>query len=557
MRIWKKLACLVLSGAMCLGLLAGCAGETDGVSLSVCVGAAPVSLDPIYAEETGDQTILAHLYENLMRVTVDVSGNPTVTGGMAKTVDQEESYDGRVTYTFRLRSAKWSDGVNVKAGDFVYAWQRLGGPASRSPYAALLSVVAGYDEARASGDMTQLQVTAKNDNTLVVVLNGRYDWFLTEVCTSPATSPLRQDVVQKLKEAAEERSQRAGGETLRWWSDPAALVCNGPYQAESYTAGATLSAVANQRYYSTQAGPRTLVFHFADTAEEARSLYDHKTVDAVWPLTEERMAELAADETWTAVPEMGTYAVLFNCGREMLADQLVRQAVHPAIDRDALTAAAGISARAAGGLVPPGVPEGEEDFRTIGGALLDSGGESYEERRARAKALLNEAGYDSGVSLGEMTYLYEDTGSNGAVAQMICQMWQEALGMRVTPVGVTNRELWAALRTGEYDLAGADLTAVGNDAECFLMNWTSDSTNNVVQYANSAYDTLMAIIANAADSTARMGCLHDAEDLLISDCVMAPLYTRGTAWELRETLTGACRDARGWFSFASVVARVV
>ena len=155
-----------------------------------------------------------------------------------------------------------------------------------------------------------------------------------------------------------------------------------------------------------------------------------------------------------------------------------------------------------------------------------------------------------------MTYLYEDAGSNGAVAQLICQMWQEVLGMRVTPVGVTNRELWAALRSGEYDLAGADLTAVGNDAECFLMNWTSGSSNNVVQYTNSAYDTLMAIIANAANSTARMGCLHDAEDLLISDCVMAPLYTRGTAWEMRETLTGACRDARGWFSFASVVTRV-
>ena len=36
-------------------------------------------------------------------------------------------------------------------------------------------------------------------------------------------------------------------------------------------------------------------------------------------------------------------------------------------------------------------------------ALLDSGGESYEERRVQAKALLNEAGYDSGASLGEMT----------------------------------------------------------------------------------------------------------------------------------------------------------
>lgn len=555
MRIWKRLACLTLSGLLCLGLLAGCAGEADGLSLSVCVGPAPVTLDPIYAEEAGDQTILAHLYENLMRVTVDVSGSPTVTGGMAKSVDQEESYDGTVTYTFRLRSAKWSDGVNVKAGDFVYAWRRLADPASRSPYAALLSVVAGYDEARAAGDMTLLQVSAKNDSTLVVVLAGRYDWFLTEVCTSPATSPLRQDVLQKLKDAAEQQSQRPGGENLRWWSDPTALVCNGPYQVESYTAGATLSTVVNEGYYSTQAGPQTLAFHFADSAEEARSLYDHKTVDAVWPLTEERMAELAADEGWTSIPEMGTYAVLFNGGRDMLADQLVRQAVHLAIDRETLTAAAGVSALTAGGLVPPGVPEGEEDFRTVGGNLLDDGGETYEDRCLQARAFLSEAGYDSGASLGEMTYLYEDTGSNGAVAQLICRMWREVLGMHVTPVGVTNRELWTALRTGEYDLAGADLTAVGNDAECFLMNWTSDSSNNVVQYGNSAYDTLMAIIAGAADSTARMGCLHDAEDLLISDCVMAPLYTRGTAWELRETLTGACRDARGWFSFASVVTR--
>lgn len=88
MRIWKRLACLALPAAVCLTLLAGCAGEADGVSLSVCVGSAPVTLDPIYAEETGDQTILAHLYENLMRVAVDVSGTPTVTGGMAKDVDR-------------------------------------------------------------------------------------------------------------------------------------------------------------------------------------------------------------------------------------------------------------------------------------------------------------------------------------------------------------------------------------------------------------------------------------------------------------------------------------
>ena len=37
----------------------------------------------------------------------------------------------------------------------------------------------------------------------------------------------------------------------------------------------------------------------------------------------------------------------------------------------------------------------------------------------------------------------------------------------------------------------------------------------------------------------------------------APIYTKGTAWELRETLTGAFRDPRGWYSFAGVVSRPV
>ena len=96
---------------------------------------------------------------------------------------------------------------------------------------------------------------------------------------------------------------------------------------------------------------------------------------------------------------------------------------------------------------------------------------------------------------------------------------------------------------------------MGNDAECFLKQWTSDQGSNVVGYANSAYDTLLSIIAKADDGTARMGCLHDAEVLLLDDAALAPLYTRHTGWTLRDTLTGACRDARGWFCLSGVTLR--
>ena len=103
MDIWKRLAALALTAVVCLSTLTGCARETAGISLAVCVGDVPVTLDPIYAEEAEDQTILVHLYENLMRVTSDGSGKTTVTNGMAKSVSQDANYDGTVTYTFKLR----------------------------------------------------------------------------------------------------------------------------------------------------------------------------------------------------------------------------------------------------------------------------------------------------------------------------------------------------------------------------------------------------------------------------------------------------------------------
>ena len=53
MRNLKRLSALCLTVVLCAALLAGCKSDGDGLSLSGCVGAEPLSLDPIYAEEVG------------------------------------------------------------------------------------------------------------------------------------------------------------------------------------------------------------------------------------------------------------------------------------------------------------------------------------------------------------------------------------------------------------------------------------------------------------------------------------------------------------------------
>lgn len=559
MKHWKRRLALFLAAALCAAALSGCGREGEGLELSVCVGDAPEDLDPIYASEPADQTVLVHLYENLMRRTA-----AGVTEGMARSAESEENPDGTVTWTFQLRNAEWSDGRQVMAADFVYAWQRLADPANGSPNGALLSVVAGYDAVQETGDATLLQVTAEDDHTLVVVLNGNYSWFLSEVCTSPATMPLRQDLLtasaepDETAETAEEEAAEAEMETAEepWWSDVTDLVTNGPYQVSSYQAGEALTLEASETYYDDISGPQTLTFRFAGTAEEGQALYDEGAVDFLGALPEEQMAALVEEESPKLTPELGVQAVVFNCAQDTLMDARVRLALSLVIDRAAAAEAAGPAAQAAQGLIPPGVPEREEaDFRTVGGALLDNAPEHREKLLDQARSLLEEAGYADVQDLGELEYLYVDEGNSGAVAQTLVDAWQSGLGLRVTARAVTAEELCTALEAGTFSLAGTEIRALGNDAECFLLQWSSASPENFARYDNSAFDTLLSIIAGAEDETARLGCLHDAEALLLEEGAVAPLYTTVTAWTLRDGLTGVLRDGRGWFSFTGVVPR--
>lgn len=557
MRIGRRAGACLLAAALCFGLLSGCGqsaasgGDGEGLSLSVCVGGAPSTLDPIYATASGDVTVLNHLYENLMKIAADNSGGTSVVNGLAKSYHTDENKDGTVTYSFRLRNAKWSDGTAVTAQDFVYAWRRLANPVCGSPNASLLSIVKGYDEVQSTGDTTALAVEAKNDQTFVVTLTSVCDWFLTDVCTAPAAAPLREDVVQRLKADAETANQEsaAAGETGRvsWWSDYTKLVTSGGYTVQSYN-----SDSLTLRKSGETGGPDTLTFRYADSPEAAWNLYEAGTVDFVSPLPESQLTELAKNPNWTPKTELSTCTLLFNTGSDEFNDPAVRQAFSLALDRNTLSAAAGVENTPASGLVPPGVPGTEdEDFRTAGGELVDCNPEEYAADCGEAARLLENAGYTAGYRFPAVELLYPEGENRQAVASAMADMWARTLNAAVTPRAVSRTELAAALSAGNYTLALTDVGSLVNDAEGFLTLWASDDSRNAAGYINSAYDTLLAIIGKANDETARRGCLHDAEQLLLEECPLTPLFFTGMDNRLRETWTGVCRDARGFYSFST------
>ncbi len=550
MKMWKRMAAMGLCLALAAGTLAGCGGgSAPGLALRLSMGQEAGSYDPIRAETAEAETVIVHLYENLLRKAPDTSGGTTLASGVAKKYDMEENYDGTVTYTFHLRQAKWSDGQTVTAGDFVYAWQRLADPVTNSPSASLLSAVAGYDEVRSSGDVSKLQVSAEGELTFVVTLLGKCDWFLEDVCTDPATIPLRQDNLQTLKEEAIQENLQAEerGETgtRNWASDPTRLVTNGPYTASRGEEG-ELILTRSETYVGGVSGPEELRFLFHDSPEAAWETYAAGEADFVSPLPRAE-TEAKAESDWAGAALSQTTVLLFNTQGEVFPDVQARKAFSLAIDRQALSDLTALVSRPAEGLVPYGVPdENGEDFRTQGGDLVGESG--TEEALAEANALLGESGYGSSAV---PRFVYEDTEENAALADALWKAWMKGLKVRLERVPLSADELREALSAGDYDIALTDIRGNALDAESFLDLWRGDSPENVAGYENGAYDTLLKVIRSASDEKARQGCLHDAEALLLDDCPVAPLLFTASAWEAREGLVGILRDGRGFFSFAS------
>ena len=543
MKTIKRIAALLLGTTLLLGLLSGCGNKKQGnekLVLNVGVCGAIDSLDPAMNTDTDADSIFHALYENLMRESDDGSGEVMLTNGMAKEYTEETNYDGTVTYRFTLRStARWSDGEKVTADDFVYAWQRLADPATNSPNHSLMSVVAGYDEVRETGNKAKLQVSAKDKSTFVVTLSAPCAYFIEGICTAVATMPLRRDLTE----------DGAG-------FDMPNVVSNGAYHVSAWSKSSKLTAVRNEEYYEARlVGPDELGFVFASGSEEAWKLYEAGDIDYIAHLPDSVIAELSQDENWKPTAVYATACVLYNHESDLFSNEHIREAFDLAIDRAAAAAAGGAENTPATGLVPYGISdsgETDDDFRTTGGVLRSIDEEDVNARQAEAREELSYAGYYSTSMFPPIELLYVTGTENDAVAAALQNMWSTTLGVTVMLRGVTQAEYNARMEAKNYELALQKITALYDDAMGFLDRWCSESEQNLINYENGTYDVLIGVAAASENLVARIAFLHDAEMMLFDDMALSPVYFDGTAHLLRDTLRGVYTDGFGNSYFTGV-----
>ena len=579
----KKLLALLLTVVMLVGIMAACAPkapeeptpETDATpeavseafDMAVCLASEPKTIDPALNTAVDGAIMIQHFFEGLKKWVDDGNGNATLADGQATIEDKTVNDDGTVTYTFKMREgALWSDGTPVTANDFVYSWKRLADPATAAEYNSMIDMVLGFDEVaygvptgefetvvdEETGEETQkeiveyadpstLAVSAPDDSTFVVTLKNDCPYF-DEICAFPATYPVRKDIIES-----------AGGQ---WTFDTATYIGNGPYKMGEWVHNSYIKAVPNENYYDVEKlGPDSITFQLMDDANAMYTSFKSGTLNFIEEVPTDEVATLLANGELNVVPYIGTYFVCFNNKVAPFDDARVREAFSLVIDRNYMVEKIKQTGELpASAYVPYGVYDAEglsgDDFRTVGGEYYSVSEEDYQANCERARELLAEAGYPNGEGFPAIEYLYNTNDDHKAIGEALQQMWKTELGVDVV---LTNQD-WAVFienrQNGNYQIARHAWIADYNDPCTFIDMWVTGAGNNDADYSNAEYDAYVAAAKATVDPAERMKNFHAAEDLLMGENAIAPIYFYTQRYMLSEDIQGLYYTPLGYFLFS-------
>ena len=601
----KKLLCVLLTLAMVLSL-AACGGSTSAPettaatndapastdaetsapagpsSISVCLASEPDTIDPALNSAVDGATLTAHLFAGLAKWAQDENGNLVIEADCATELTEGVvNDDGTVTYTYTLRDGlKWSDGVDLTAGDFVFAWKRAASTELGADYGYMYEVVKGYPD--------DLAVEAPDDKTIVVTLNNAVAYW-NELMAFPAYYPVREDVVAN--EA--------------WATDPSTYVSNGAYTMTGWDHNSKIVLTKNPSYYNADAITMDeIVFYLSDDANNMLSNFKNGEwllIDDV-PTNEIAALKVEYPDEFKIAGQIGTYYVCWNINEEILpadcgltgaeaeaAKAEIRNAISLLFDRNYIVEEIGQAGQVpASSFVAMGMTDadGSEFYKNAGSSddfvgYYDVSEDAYVDNWDSAiETLKKYYTYDESTGMftnfPTLTYLYNTSEGHKAIG--------EYLASAMASVGITmnleNQEWNTFLNTrknGDYSVARNGWLADYNDPICFLDMWVTASGNNDVQFGKGAhadvamydldltdlgydvkvedgtwaetYDVIINLIKTCTDTETRYALMHRAEDLLMSTGCIVPLYFYTDIYMIDDSVHGFFSNPLGYKYF--------
>ncbi|RMF98576.1 MAG: peptide ABC transporter substrate-binding protein [Gammaproteobacteria bacterium] len=467
------------------------------VVLNRGTAAEPPSLDPALGAGTLASPIIADLFVSLLAKVPDSTPQP----GSA---ERWEVSDDGLSYRFYLREGlRWSDGRPLTAEDFVYSYRRVVDPRSGSRLAGVFfpvrharAIVMGREPPESLG------VSAPDERTVVFELERPTPYFL-ELIGNLQVAPVPRHLIEAKGQA---------------WTRPGTMVSNGPYRLVERVPQSYIKLAKNPYFYDAdKVRIDTVYWHPTQNLATSLKRFRAGELDIVLNFPPDQIDWIRENmpEALHITPALGTYFLVVNMRRPPFSDRRVREALHLAIDREA------IANRLLRTGVRPAYSFVTPEFRGYPGLHLPEQDWPFAERQQRARELLAAAGFGPDEPL-QVELLYDTQEENRKIMVAIAAMWR-AIGVRTTLTDVEFRMLFRQVRTKSFGIARWFYMGSYNDAHAFLQLFLSNNPNNWPGFRSAAYDALLDHSNLVRDPEQRQAVLLQAERVLMHEYPVLPI----------------------------------
>ena len=468
------------------------------------------SLDTALATDTVSFDIYNQVYEGLYTLDKNDKAKP----GVAKAMPKESN--GGKTLTIDLRKdAKWSNGDPVTAHDFEYAWKRVVKPDTASEYAYIM-----YDLKNAEAinmgkkDVDELGVKAVDDHTLKVELTKSIP-YMNEMLAFATFMPQNEKAVKK------------AGQQYGTTADK--TVYNGPFKVKDWKVEDKIQLVKNDDYWDKKAVNLDRVnYKVLKDQQAGAALYDTQSVDDTI-ITADQVDKYADNPGLKKRLLASTFYIKLNRDNvPEFKNKDLRLAISQAINKEGFVN----SVKNDGSEVTDGftskltakTPNGKDFAESINSPL------NYNPKVA--KQHLEKAKEQLGKD--EITFtMNTDDGPDKKVAAEYIKSQVESNLPGVT-MNIKQLPFKQRVNQEQSETFEASLSGWGPDYPdplTFLNIMTTGNPSNNTGWGNKEFDKLVKD-ANGKllkKPEERNAAMKEAEELLLAEAPVAPVYQKGEA----------------------------
>ena len=424
-------------------------------------------------------------------------------------------------------NAVWSDGTPVTAADVEYTVRRLASPVVNNTTLMLYAFEGtgedGFVEANAES-MAGVQVIDEK----TVQFTSKYPMALTTFENTYARylHTLPKHIIEKYSE--EELL------TADWFNQPD--VVSGPFFVTDFDNNHYISYKANKDYWKGAPKIDKLNIRIVDASQVYAGLQSgeiditHHTMTAVPQEDFDSIEALENVETVYGAPITNQSAFIQTAN---IPDARVRQALLYAIDRQQLV-----------DQLLKGHGEVADGFLSSASPFFDEGITPISYDPEKAKALLEEAGWDGSQTLRFYVNSGDSTFVNGA--QVLVAQWA-AVGIKVEVQTVDLATLMTVAGSTDYDIMAVQYTYAPVDPYPDV-SWLLGGEGSWTGYANEEINEALAGTQQTSDIEEIKGLYSIVDKKVQEDVPMFSAYIISAQGAVSKRLSGAQPSAYGFFN---------